>query len=33
MENVFEKLLLQTSFACMACDCEIAHEEVANIRR
>ena len=32
MENVFEKLLLQTSFACMACDGEIAHEEVATIR-
>lgn len=32
MENVFEKLLLQTSFACMACDGEIAHEEVATIK-
>ena len=32
MENVFEKLLLQTSFACMACDGEIAHEEVVTIR-
>ena len=32
MENEFEKLLLQTSFACMACDGEIAHEEVEAIK-
>lgn len=32
MENNFEKLLLQTSFACMACDGEIAHEEVEAIK-
>lgn len=32
MGNVFEKLLLQTAFSCMACDGEIAHEEVETIK-
>lgn len=32
MENVFEKLLQQTAFSCMACDGEIAHEEVETIK-